>query len=199
MAIEIVNEGLNNTINIPAELIARGSGRLSLTGNNNIISIAPNALALGIYFQLSGGAVVEIGERLNAAQLFVYATRGARLKIGHDVGCNGMVRLLMHEPGNLTIGDGCLFASDIDVTISDMHSIVDLATRERINPAQDIIIENRVWIGQRSIILKGAHIGEGSIIGAQSTVCGTIPAHCAAAGNPARVIRADVTWDHRLL
>lgn len=199
MAINITNNGKNNTLKIPTELLYRGEGNIILNGDNNSISVAPNGLNFGGHIQLEGGARVEIGERINASQLFVYAVRGATLKIGTDVGCNGLVRLLMHEAGNLSIGNGCLLASEIDITISDMHSIIDLSTNQRINQAKDIIIEHRVWIGQRTMILKGANIGEGSIIGAQSTITGRIPAYCAVAGNPARVIRENVTWNHELL
>nr|WP_247877017.1 hypothetical protein [Azospirillum brasilense] len=80
-----------------------------------------------------------------------------------------------------------------------MHSIIDCASGQRINPARDIIISKKVWIGFRSIVLKGAQIGEGSIIGASAIVSGNIPAYCSAAGNPARVIREGVTWDKALL
>ncbi|MEM5776015.1 MAG: DapH/DapD/GlmU-related protein, partial [Anaerolineaceae bacterium] len=53
-----------------------------------------------------------------------------------------------------------------------------------------VVIEDMVFIGTNSLVLKGAHIGRGSVIGAGSVVTGEIPAGVIAAGNPARVIRA---------
>lgn len=51
-----------------------------------------------------------------------------------------------------------------------------------------VTIGNNVFIGMNAILLKGAAIGDNTIIGAGSVVTGTIPANCVAAGNPARVI-----------
>lgn len=40
---------------------------------------------------------------------------------------------------------------------------------------EDVIIENDVWIGMNAMILKGVHIGEGSVIGAGAIVTKDIP------------------------
>ena len=53
----------------------------------------------------------------------------------------------------------------------------------------ETVVEDNVWIGDGAVILPGAHIGMGSIIGANSIVNGTIPRHCMAAGIPARPIK----------
>ena len=49
-------------------------------------------------------------------------------------------------------------------------------------------IDDYAWIGMRSIILPGTHIGEGAIVQAGSVVMGNIPPCAIAAGNPAKVI-----------
>ncbi|MEQ1854156.1 MAG: acyltransferase [Chthoniobacteraceae bacterium] len=51
-----------------------------------------------------------------------------------------------------------------------------------------ICIEDDVWIGANSVVLDGARIGKGAIIGAGSVVRGTIPAYEIWAGVPARKI-----------
>lgn len=53
----------------------------------------------------------------------------------------------------------------------------------------EVVIGNNVWIGEKSSILANVHIGEGSIIGANSVVTKDIPAFCVAAGNPAKVLK----------
>ena len=51
-----------------------------------------------------------------------------------------------------------------------------------------IVIEDDAWIGANAIIVSGAHVGRGAVIGAGSVVTGVIPPYAIAAGVPARVI-----------
>ena len=53
----------------------------------------------------------------------------------------------------------------------------------------DTVIGNDVWIGQNATIMPGVHIGDGVIIGANSTVAGEVQPYTIVAGNPARLIR----------
>lgn len=63
---------------------------------------------------------------------------------------------------------------------------------------KDVIIDEDVWIGCNVTILKGVHLGRGSIIAAGSVVTRSIPAYCIAGGNPAKVIKARWTVDEVL-
>lgn len=51
-----------------------------------------------------------------------------------------------------------------------------------------VTIEEGVWIGTRVTLLSGAHVGRGSVIGAQSLVNKEIPPYAVAVGSPAKVI-----------
>ena len=53
-----------------------------------------------------------------------------------------------------------------------------------------IYIGKNVWIGEKVTVLPGVHIGEGSIIGANSVVTHDIPPYSIAVGIPAKVIKA---------
>lgn len=62
-------------------------------------------------------------------------------------------------------------------------------TTDDIHYKGDLIVGNDVWIGYDAVILPGAKIGDGAIIGARTVAAGTIPPYAIAVGNPARVIR----------
>lgn len=53
----------------------------------------------------------------------------------------------------------------------------------------DTVVGNDVWIGQNVTILPGVHIGDGAIIGLNSTVASDVEPYTIVAGNPARLIR----------
>lgn len=53
----------------------------------------------------------------------------------------------------------------------------------------DTVVGNDVWIGQNATILPGVHIGNGAIIGLNSTVASDVEPYTIVAGNPARLIR----------
>ena len=54
---------------------------------------------------------------------------------------------------------------------------------------KDCIIEDDAWIGVDAIILRGANIGFGAIIGANSVVTKSVPPFAVAVGAPAKVIK----------
>ena len=54
---------------------------------------------------------------------------------------------------------------------------------------KDTIIGNDCWIGREAMLMPGAKLGNGVIVGARSVVNGTIPDYAIIAGNSAKVIR----------
>ena len=194
MALQVDDHGADNWVEIaPADRHAL-AGRVTFTGSGARLAIGPGCVDTGINLELASHAAVTIGARNHLGALVIHACPGARVDVADDIGINGVVRLLLHEPARITIGRGCLLAADIDISVSDMHPIFDVASGARINPAADIVIGDRVWIGARTLVLKGAAIGHDTVIGAASVVLGAVPANCTAAGNPVRVIRSGTRW-----
>tara|TARA_A100001037_G_scaffold204964_1_gene183364 strand:+ start:605 stop:1207 length:603 start_codon:yes stop_codon:yes gene_type:complete len=87
----------------------------------------------------------------------------------------------------IIIGESTMIASDVTITDSDWHGIYDRT--DYVATPKEVIIEDNVWIGEKSIILKGSNIGRNSIIGAGSVVNGVVPENVVFAGNPAREVK----------
>lgn len=199
MSLIVDDCGKNNRIIAPAAVLKSMQGRIKINGDLNIVTIDQGCFSSNFCIELGSNCEINVGSNCNLGNLFVYALGEAVVNIGQGSGFNGLVRVLLHEPGQISIGSGCLFGSDVDVTLSDMHSILDEESGQRINHARDVLIEDNVWIGQRAMLLKGSKVGAGSIIGAGAVVTGAIPKNVVAAGNPARIVRTGVRWKAELL
>lgn len=118
--------------------------------------------------------------------------KDAVIRIGKGTYLNRNTVVVAKE--RVEIGNGCKIAWDVVIMDSDLHPIEGKEMKNK-----PVIIEDNVWIGCRSIILKGVTIGTGAIIAAGSVVTKHIPAYAVAAGVPAKVlaIRASEETDYR--
>ena len=113
---------------------------------------------------------------------------GAEIAIGADVGITGGA---ICAAESISIGDRVTIGADCAIIDTDFHPLDGgrRASDRSAGPRARVVIGDDVFIGMRVVILKGAHIGAGAILGAGSVVTGEIPPRVVAAGNPARVIR----------
>jgi acetyltransferase-like isoleucine patch superfamily enzyme len=76
---------------------------------------------------------------------------------------------------------------------SDFHKI--FYSGEWINGDAEIEIEDNVWIGARTTILKGTRIAYGSVVAANSVVAKSLStAKALYAGNPATLKKESIEW-----
>lgn len=155
------------------------------------------------FIMTSGNAINPISSNFQGC--FYTETPESKIVIGNNVGMSS-TRMWIHD--SLTIGNNVQIGANVLLIDTDTHQIdyklrrspedavfAGLTTdeiwkkkRENTKSAS-IVIEDDVWIGAHTIVLKGVTIGARSIIGAGSIVTKSIPADCIAAGNPCRVIR----------
>lgn len=112
---------------------------------------------------------------------------GATVGIGNGTYLNRRTEITCK--GSISIGEDCAISWDVLITDTDYHQLGD-------SPAvAPVKIGNHVWIGAKSIILKGVTIGDGAVVAAGSVVTKDVPAGALVGGNPAKIIRPDgVTW-----
>lgn len=94
----------------------------------------------------------------------------------------------------ISIGSNVLISWDSLIMDTDFHEIFDEGGRQ-LNAPMPINIGDNVWIGCRTLILKGVLISDGVIVAAASTVNKTIEQkNTVIAGSPANVVKENVSW-----
>ena len=114
-------------------------------------------------------------------------TAAARIEIGFSVGLASariIAATLVH------IGDRTMLGSNCTIVDTDFHPLHPEERQKDIRGGKTapILIEEDVFIGMNSMILKGVTIGRGSVVGAASVVVKDVPPGSIVAGNPARII-----------
>lgn len=134
---------------------------------------------------------------LNRNSMFSTLSSEANIHIGDNCGLSGVVIACSNS---VKLGDRVMIGANCTITDTDSHPInykerYPEFYNEKIDnwgetvQTAPIIIEDDVFVGMNSIILKGVTIGRGSVVGAGSVVSKSIPEHVVAAGNPAKVIK----------
>lgn len=120
----------------------------------------------------------------------ILSTRTAQAEINIGTNC-GLTGTRIVSASSITIGNNVLVGANVSIVDTDFHP---LTSEERAKDmlagvTKPIVIEDDVFIGMQSLIMKGVTIGKGSVIGAGSVVTRNIPSGVIAAGNPAKIIR----------
>lgn len=120
----------------------------------------------------------------------VVSNNNAVLNIGDNVGIS-QTAIICHD--KITIGDNVKIGGGVCIYDTDFHSLDPKIrkTKEDIKQkvTKPVSINDNVFVGAHSLILKGVNIGENSIIGAGSVVTKPIPSNEIWAGNPAKFIK----------
>jgi len=160
-----------NTLGIPIVQIAR-SGKCEIGDNFSCVN-NPKSSTLGIN---------------RRCKLLVY--QQALLKIGNNV---GMSNTTIVATKYVEIGNNVMIGGGVTIMDSDFHSLNPIHWHTKYDEmymeSRPVKISDNVFIGMKSIILKGVTIGSGVIIAAGSVVSKDIPDNQIWGGNPAVFIK----------
>lgn len=112
---------------------------------------------------------------------------GGELEIGSGF-CNSNTKIRCKR--KITIGKNVAISHDVTIMDSDAHDV----DYEGYVMTKPINIGDNVWIGSRSIIMKGVTIGDNCIIAAGSVVTKDVPSNTMVGGIPAKVIKENIKW-----
>lgn len=165
----------NATINIDGPLhfgIKRVKGsqlesRL-LVENNSILNI--------------GGGYISYG-----ADIEVFSN--SRLDLGKNIAFNINSTIICGD--NIKIEDGVCFGRDVTVRDNSGNHFISRKVYKNKRP---VTIGQHSWITEQSIVMPGAKIGTGVVVGAGSVVSGKLPNFTLATGRPAVVVDEDIFW-----
>ena len=154
-------------------------GELHFEGNENLV--------------VAGAACPD--REVHVTAIFRYHAAGLLFGAG---GSGGHINVWIEGPGrSIQIGDDFLFSWGIWLRTADSHAIIDLESGNLINSSRSIVIGPHVWLGQEVMVMAGAQIGGGTVIGARSIVTKVLPSRCVAVGAPAKIVRRGASWTRK--
>jgi acetyltransferase-like isoleucine patch superfamily enzyme len=181
----------------PAALVQAGRIRAY-----RALSTCPNVIGTALIRQpvvFHGPGTIEIGEGVafgwdrsmdfyTGYSHIEVSAPGARILLGDHAEINNSA-MIKSEGAGISIGARALLGSQVVIYDSDFHELDPARRRGGTPKMAPVELGENVFIGDRTMILKGSTIGADSVIGAGSVVVGSIPPGVIAAGNPARVVR----------
>ncbi|MDR2193360.1 MAG: acyltransferase [Treponema sp.] len=173
-------------------------------GENNSIEIYEPFRFWNNHIETRDNLRVTIGAHSSIDNVTIHKMWGSirpypvsTVAIGSHFTCNGLHMFVSPDEGNIRIGNDCMFSFGITMAISDAHIILDKKKQKIINRNKDIVIGDHVWVGMNAALLKGVHIGNNSVIGANAVVTKRYEQeNIIIAGNPARIVKKMIEW-HR--
>lgn len=117
--------------------------------------------------------------------------RNGKIIIGNKCGISNAA---FSSASSITLGDEVMIGAGCKIYDTDFHAIHSInrgvhGKEEEHIKTQPIFIEDHVFIGAGTLILKGVHIGKHSVIGAGSVVTHDVPEGEIWAGSPARFVK----------
>ena len=184
-----------------------GGGYFSISkyvnGKNNYLQIGHKCNLNNVKIRIVGNNnKIVFGDNCQVGNNCSFWMEGNNISIfiGSDTTFTHTVHFCAQEDGtSIQIGKDCMFSNNIIVRTSDSHPIYDLSTKQRINPAKNVVIGNHVWIAPNSKIMKGAKIGNNAIVGSNTMVTKEVPNNCLVVGTPCKIVKNNIDWTREKL
>jgi acetyltransferase-like isoleucine patch superfamily enzyme len=155
----------------------RGTEIINFSKEKSKIVIGRNCHIYGSIVVMPYGGMISFGDNCSFGDMSRMVSC-KEIRIGNRV-------MIAH---NVNILDGNSHPLDAKLRHEDFMNNYSFGVQEYDLKEKKILIEDDVWIGFNSIILKGVKIGRGAIIGAGSVVTKDVEPWTVNVGNPLRCI-----------
>jgi len=133
---------------------------------------------------------LRLGDNVYIGRNTILSCKEGSIAVGDYTNISANCSLLSETEINL--GRYCFLAGHCYLVAGGNHSFDDVSRPIMFQPSISkggIRIGDDVWLGAGVIVLDGATIGQGTVVGAGAVVTGLLPEFAVAVGSPARVIR----------
>lgn len=142
-------KGTNNIVELRAPLPTFSNCIIWVNGDNSLFSLGGSPYGLwNTTFKLYTNSLIDIGNDFSCA--------------------GGLFECSSYK--KITIGNDCLFSTNLYFRTDDGHAVIDQDTKEPLNTPKDISIGNHVWAGYAATFLKGARILDNCIVAAHAII-----------------------------
>ena len=142
---------------------------------------------------ISGGVLCFLGSAHIGHGSKIHVSHGAKLILGDNFSISASSAINCYK--SIRFGKDVQFSWDCLVMDSDTHKIYDDEGNVT-NEAKEIVVGDKVWIGCRTTILKGAVIPNNCVIGSCSLVSGNkYEPNSVIVGVPAKSIKKIGGWN----
>ncbi|QNO13718.1 acyltransferase [Alkalicella caledoniensis] len=136
------------------------------------------------------GATLIINGRVKIGPgVQIVVARGGKLTLNDGTYVTADAKIFCSS--NMEIGKKCAISWGTSIIDSDFHEIEYDGKQEC---KREITIGNNVWIGCNATILKGVTIDNDVVIAAGAVVNKNLPSNILAGGNPAKIIKENISW-----
>lgn len=176
---KICNLGSRTSVSIEnkSQKIAIGYGSSFALGNTTSWTIEKKGK-----IKFRGDATIGRGTQ-------IIVNNNAILEFGNNFFCNA--NCIINSGNNIIFGDDCLLGWNVEILDGDGHIIISQGINSKYFP---IIINNHVWIGANTMILKGVEIKSGCIVAAKSCVTkSSNEENCIIKDN--NIVKRNIRWE----
>ena len=180
--LEVLHGNVEINGKIKTGMIKMGFGAFSLFDHSHERAIFVNSSGGNLFFE--GKAMLGPGFKI---------INNGFLKIGDNFSVTGKTKVICDN--QIVFGKNDLLSWDILIMDTDYHSVVIDGIKKPIT--SPISIGDKVWIGARATVLKGAVIPNNSVVGAGTIISGQKynEEGIILCGVPSRVTRQGIAWE----